>query len=261
MCKSYCVLPWDVAFCANDTQVTVKAKICNASTFTQTYMYWCGASSPGPARFHDRWSDFVHTVHGHGHRSPRKLLSVSTVVARPVGMTALGLVGCLQLDVQSLGNQLVHKFHCSGSVQDRRDICVTFPYDSLTMTAGSPGQVAGILVANTGGVAINRNYEFVVMDNASMALDTSAVSLNGLPPGTPAPGLSSSGRRIHQSQPHGRVRRDSTLGKYTLLMRDDWNGDTIFDPLASMTLECPLSTAGVVTVGSGCAFGGTPVQA
>jgi hypothetical protein len=157
-------------------------------------------------------------------------------------MTAVNLVGCYRAFVQRAGTNDITS--CTGSLQDRRDLCVMFPYDWWKLAAALPFPFDPT-VTNTGNVSINIPFEITAIGEDMMPNNLD-VSLNGMPPGNPVTGLLSLAPGASTSIPlTALVSAYVPLQTFTLLMQADMDGDGIPDPLASMafTVTIPGSSS------------------
>jgi len=252
-CKLFCHLPTFSTFCHSDNFVNVTAEVCNFTSLPQAFMYWfeglpigpgiplpAGCDIEGPMIF-TPCSDLI-TV------GPGVCAPVSVQIERPVDMTAASLIGCYQLQVQALGNTNdIDKFSCQGSVLDGRDLCGIPHIARATGSVGNPVNIGPVTVTNTTGVDVSLDYEFVVMAD-DMNPDTQAVSLNGLPPGTPVTGILNLGPgESTEIDLSAEFVEYDPLHFYTVLMQADVDSDGMPDPLTSISLR------NVIPPGSPCA--------
>ena len=253
-CKHHCHVPWDSPFCLTANSINVTAYICNSTPVSQMYNYWFqgqpigpGCSVAGPTSFTSLPPSPV-TVPAGG------CVPVTVTIVRPVGMApGSKLVGCYKMFIQPVGSSQV--FSCLGSVQDTAEVCPTWcpgPFWSpngptaVFATNLSPVNLGPVALTNTSGSNLTVRYQFVVM-TPEMTRDTSDVSLNGLPPGTPvtntmmlAPDQGATIELTAQFvgyQP-GRF--------YTVLLQWDPNGDGNLAPLASATLVDVIPPDGTI---------------
>jgi hypothetical protein len=119
-----------------------------------------------------------------------------------------------------------------------------FPGGCCVAVLGSSIAALGpVNVTNTGAVTPTLNYEFVVV-NPDMTLDSSVVSLNGLPPGVPV-----SGMMVLGAGGSGQIDLDArfvlpAFGRsFTVLMQADLDGNGTMDPIVSLDLENVAASA------------------
>ncbi|MEW6252566.1 MAG: LamG-like jellyroll fold domain-containing protein [Planctomycetota bacterium] len=180
-CRQVCHLPWDSPFCKNVNAITVTGYICNYTSTPQTYSYWFQGTPVGPGCTIAGPTSFT-PASGTVTVPAGQCAPITVIIGRPSGMTAAGLVGCYEMLVQNTATGL--SFSCHGSVQDRRDWCVKFPWDVIAIPIDFPAQLGPISVTNTGDVSATLRFRIVAID-ADMMPDMQAISLNGLPPGVP----------------------------------------------------------------------------
>ncbi len=251
-CKEDCFLPRELSFCFNQNVVTAKGWICNATASPQTYTYWfqglaggAGCTIPGPTTFTPASPQTLLVPAG-------KCLPLTVSIARPPSMTALNLVGCYEMLVESTSGEV---FTCHGAVRDRRDICVTGTGwdDKITMLAHRTPQALGpVRVTNSTAAPITLSYRFRVVDHDGET-DAEVLSLDGLPPGTaptgtvllPAGGYADLAIGAEFVEYGG-------LDRFTLVLEADTDGDGEQDFLGGRVLAC-YAGAGSPPVYSGVA--------
>ncbi len=234
-CKRECQATWDAPFCLNVNLINVTDWICNYGATPQQYNYWFqglpvgpGCTIAGPTSFTILSANPI-TV------APGTCAPVVVQIARPVGMNAAGQVACYQMFCQPVSNPS-DIFSCRGSVQDRRDWCVGFPFPDFTLVGLQAADVGPIRVTNTGSPSGMLTYRAAVM-GPDMHPDMQAVRLNGLPPGEPVTGtltLAPGGATTIPMM--AQFALDEPFGAYTIVLEADTDGDGVPEPLASVRL-------------------------
>ena len=230
-CKLSCYAPWASVFCFGDSLLTNVATVCSSMATPQTFSYSfqglpVGAACPaaGPTAFTPAGGTIV--------VQPGKCASVPVTISLPSGLAA-HQISCYSLFGETAGGTLTTA--CRGSVQNSPDLCPFSGGGDTGMTLGDDVPI-NFLVRNTGSG--NRLFNYEVAALTDQLAQTSAVSLNGLPPGTPVQGtidLPANGSApldvlagFREYQP-GRF--------YTLLAQADLKGDGTLVPLVSTLLQ------------------------
>lgn len=235
-CKTFCQVPVNSPFCLATSSITVPARICNSTALPQVYMYWfeslptsLGCMIDGPSLI-TPCSGMVTVQSG-------QCVDVVPSIDRPAGMSAAGITSCYRLVVQTLGTNNPDTISCTGSVVDRRDLCVSFQQGVYFGVAGIHFTVGPIMIANTSEQNIVHPYRILVT-RGDMSPDTMSVRLNGLLPGVPVTGelVLASGASTTLSVSALFV-AESPLEMFSLLIEADTDGDDIYEPIGSVQLQ------------------------
>ncbi|HTG34071.1 MAG TPA: LamG-like jellyroll fold domain-containing protein [Thermoanaerobaculia bacterium] len=230
-CKQSCSLPWASPFCSGDSSLLATAEVCSSLATPQTFAYTFrpllaapGCPAAGPTSFSPAGAGAVVV-------QPGRCALVPVTIGRPSGLAA-GQLACYSLSVETAGG--ARTANCAGSVQVPGDLCGRwrnpFPYDFL-------GDVATSFQIAYKGPG-TKSFDFEISAVTDTLAPTAAISLNGLPPGTPlheTVDLPAGGEatlavvaRFQEPQP-GRF--------FTLLAQTDLLGDGILVPLGSALLQ------------------------
>jgi hypothetical protein len=230
-CKQSCHVPWASLFCVNDSSLLATAQVCSSMATPQTFAYTFqglpagpGCPAAGPTSFSPAGSGAVVV-------QPGQCAPVPVTIGQPSGF-AVGRIGCYNLSVETAGG--AQTATCRGSVQSVIGLCA-FWYPPLTLDMA--GDVATHFVIEGWGPG-KRSVEYQITAVDDALAPTSAIGLNGLPPGTPleetvdlpAGGSSTLAvvARFRESQP-GRF--------FNLLAQTDLLGDGTLVPLGSTLLQ------------------------
>jgi hypothetical protein len=237
--KHYCQLPWASAFCVGASQITVTANICNAGAADEHFYYWFqGQPSDGTPLTVDGPTGFSYVSPSTILVPAGKCVPVQFKIARPPGLNGAGLTASYHMYVMTAGTNEV--FCGGGSVRDTGVICPISPGDPATLSVGNATLIGPMNLTNAGSSPLLLGYQLLVYDG-TMSLDTNAVSLNGLPPGSPITGVIP----IPSGATVGAVLSamfvlPAPLETYTIVLKADLNADSILDPIATMALECTI---------------------
>jgi len=235
-CKQSCYVPWASPFCFGDSSLLATAKICSSMATPQTFTYafqrlpvGAGCPATGPTTFIPPPDTSVLGAVV----LPGQCASVPVTIGRPLGLAANQL-SCYSLFVQTAGG--TRATTCRGSVQiPPEDLCWSWNFSGPSVTLFDEASMAP-RVQNTGSGERSVEYEIAALTDG--LAPTPAISLNGLPPGTPV-------RGAIDLPPGGFTTLDVRAGFrelqpgrfYTLLAQADLRGDGTLVPLASALLQ------------------------
>jgi hypothetical protein len=185
-CKIDCHPPWDVPFCNDEISIIVAIPVCNYSPIGANIELSFAGLSPPTCGNIDGPTNFTVISPGNPIFVPgNQCVTVMVLIKRPVQMTSLNDVSCYEVTITNLDNGQVQT--CSGSVQDRRDLCpgTPDPDDPVELPVGAIVEVT-IPITNTAYEGNVINWRAVAY-GPNMAV-SDIISLNGGQPGTAASG-------------------------------------------------------------------------
>ncbi|MBL8897023.1 MAG: LamG domain-containing protein [Planctomycetes bacterium] len=245
-CKESCFLPSVRGICHGSSSVIVTGSVCNATKDTQSYTLWftgspagSGCNVQGPTSF---TSDptFLTSVPS---MSCKKF---SVTIQRPAQMTQIGQLACYEMLVSSTsGTSML----CSGKIKDAWwvDCPALISGDAQILKVRQPASVGPLRIRNLGSAAATLPYRLTALD-AFGAAEASVLSLNGLPPGTPASGTA-------LFAPNGSADLDLTaefvdwdgLRPFYVQIEADTDADGIYEILGTQTLRCHVGDTPLAT--------------
>ncbi|MGE0481371.1 MAG: LamG domain-containing protein [Phycisphaerae bacterium] len=183
-CKDKCHVPWDSPFCRNATSIVVKVTICNCGPTPQTYNLALvglpanppGCTIAGPTVF-TILDPVPVTI------PPRTCQDIRVRIQRPAGMTAAWQIACFDAIITNLTSGRV--MTCHGSVQDRRDWCVSPVIGTIGVATLLPNVARDIDVSVTNNTASPTLSYRLNPVRSDMAMGPIPIGINGLPPGVP----------------------------------------------------------------------------
>ncbi len=204
-----CYVPWDTPFCVDDASKVVDVTICNLLNNDHTYdLSFAGdpAGSPGGCTV-DGPTEFTVLDPTPVFVPSGACARVRVSIERPATLAALLDVACYTITVTN--HERGNTFSCRGALWDRRDLCpewialrnpqflvVNQPRQfTLRITntgSGSPAKPGSGSRPGTVSPSLTPNplpYTLEVVASDMSGVPNTAISLNGLPPGTPVSGM------------------------------------------------------------------------
>lgn len=175
-CKFACHVPPALTICMTSNSLDTAAQICNYSVVPQAFNYSFQGCTAGLI---PTFTPPLGTV----------TVQPGQCATIPVTMTRPNPGGCCpsfcyQMTMQPAGSS--ETFQSTGYVTEVDEICSRSPSSQPATAAGTNQAVilSGFQLANNSGTNQTPHYRWIVLDILGL-VDTSHVSLNGLPPGTP----------------------------------------------------------------------------
>jgi hypothetical protein len=176
-CKFACHVTPVLTLCLYSNSVTTAAQICNYSVAPQTFNYFFQSCTPNVPMVFSPAAGSVLV-------QPGQCAMVPVTIMRPNALADCCPSFCYQMTMQPIGWS--ETFQSTGTVSEVSEICSRSPSSQPATAAGTnrPILLSGFQLANNSGTNQTLHYRWIVLDILGLA-DTSHVSLNGLPPGTP----------------------------------------------------------------------------
>ena len=248
-CKHVCeLIPTYAAFLRGSLSVNVTAKVWNYNSTPKTFNYWFqglpvgpGSNVAGPVGFTPPSGTLVN-VPAYGSAT------VGVNIARPVWMNTWPKTGAYQMFVQELtggaGSPPTNRVcNCRGYVVVPRWI-IKWPLDFVPAPPHSLRKLGPIEITND-GQSSRLDYRIVALSHENGDADLSALSLNGLPPGTPVEGsLNIPPGGKGQLDLTAEFVEDRPTETFDIVALADMDGDGTYDPLSSIAMTCFIPPGG-----------------
>ncbi len=252
-CPEFIALPAVTSFCNNASSVQVCFSICNTTASAQTY-HWSAAGLPagpgctvaGPTSFTPPAGSV--TVAPGACSGP-----ICMTIPRPAGLTAHNATACYAVSIVNDATGICYTKQ--GKIRNDNCGCVT---PAQTGVVSVPARIAA-------GTAIGIGLEFPCGPISALSYrvsavwlntqhpDPQAVSLNGLPPGTPVTGtiavgpLASTELSVQASYPYGY----DPAAPYEIVFEADTDGDAVMERLCGTIVAASYDSAQVTSVTPG----------
>ncbi|MCX6879523.1 MAG: autotransporter-associated beta strand repeat-containing protein [Verrucomicrobia bacterium] len=235
-CKPRCTVPWDTPIYAGANSTVFTATIYNPNPVPQLYQYSFQGlpvgphcNFPGPTSFSPATGTVTVPAGGS--------VSFPVTVDKPVGMPC-GYVACYQMIITPAGTTA--RFSCEGSLVNNCNIFVTPSVPIANLVDCVVVGVGPWMLVNTSAAAIDLTGARFTAWGPDMQPDLRVLSLNGLPPGVPAPVAPGTILPLNGQLQLPLEVQFMTFAPgqaFTLLLEADTDGDGEFEPLASMAVE------------------------
>ena len=238
-CKISCAIPSSVVLCRTATTVTMNLTVCNQSPNTSVAKYSFTPIVTGAGCNFDASGITFSPANGVLTLLPGQCTQVQVTMSRPIGFTP-GNIACLCVTVQDTLTKAMST--CCSKLIASNELCVKL-FDPKDVTTGAAGtaRAFSFTVQNESDSLTNFDYVLRAESSSGDAMAPPAISLNGLPPGTPVIGsvmLPPWGETV--------VSGDAIMMSYrpmdleSVILEADVDGDGIADPMATVLIE-PVS--------------------
>lgn len=240
-CRDGCYVP-DLVFCKNQASKAFSISICNFNTFGAFYN-WSLAAPVGGVSCGALGATTITPTAGSVFVPAGGCVNIPITMTRPVGLpNTPPICGCYQLTIQN--QTTLNNKSCTAKICNSPLLCATKKdkdWDTAlhTMRVGAERTVA----INVSSMIMNPpptvlDVQWVVRDAEDKTPDAQAISLNGLPPGTPViDAIAVPPGGVIMVMVAAKFVEDAPLRAYEITLEADLDGDGAIDPVETFAVR------------------------